>query len=207
MRHPFMSRPSDDRLARQVAQAAGSFEHLLLGRAPRSVMVVSHNGWMVVCLHESLSAVERRLATKATGSARVEDFHQYLFDQSLDSLRNHVRCHTGVELRGALAHVDAGTGSVFKTLTTGPCVELFLLGQPLPTLGVPVNDHLQSDPAHGQLYATLQAHVHVPPYSDGAGGNGAVREGICLEGSATMKKVPHVGADEEESRKRRDRSA
>jgi uncharacterized protein YbcI len=207
MRHPFMSCHSDDRLARQVAQAAGSFEHLLLGRAPRSVMVVSHNGWMVVCLHESFSAVERRLAAKAAGLARVEDFHQYLFDQSLDSLRNHVRCHTGVELRGAMAHVDAGTGSVLKTLTTGPRVELFLLGQPLPALGVPVNDHLQSDPAHGQMYATLQAHVHVPPYSDGAGGNGAVREGICLEGSTTMKKVPHVGADEEESRKRRDRSA
>lgn len=199
MRHPFMTRPCDARLARQVAQAAGSFEHLLLGRTPRSVMVVSDGEWMVVCVHESFSPVERRLAAEAAGSARVEDFHQYLFDQSLDSLRNHVRCHTGVELRGAMAHVDAGTGSVLKTLTTGPRVELFLLGQPLPALGVPVNDHLQSDPTHAPLYAS--------PYSDGAGGNGAVREGSCLEGSITMKKVPHVGADEEESRKRRDRSA
>lgn len=194
-----MRRPCDDHLPRQVAQAAGSFEQLLLGRAPRSVMVVSHGRWMVVCLHEAFSPVERGIAAAAAGSARVEDFHQYLFDQSLDSLRNHVRCHTGVELRGAMAHVDAGTGSVLKTLTTGPRVELFLLGQPLPALGVPVDDHLQSDPTHGL--------VHVSPYSDGAGGNGAVREGSCLEGPVTMKKVPHVGADEEESRKRRDRSA
>jgi hypothetical protein len=162
---------------------------------------------MVVCLHESFSGVERRLATTAAGSARVEDFHQYLFDQSLDSLRNHVRCHTGVELRGALAHVDTATGSVLKTLTTAPQVELFLLGQPLPTLGVPVNDHLQSDPAHGPLVAALRPHVHASPYSDGVGGNGAVREGSSLDGSITMKKVPHVGAHEEESRKRRDRSA
>jgi uncharacterized protein YbcI len=190
-----------------VAQAAGSFEHLLLGRTPRSVMVVSDGDWMVVCLHESFSPVERRLAAEAAGSARVEDFHQYLFDQSLESLRNHVRCHTGVELRGAMAHVDTVTGSVLKTLTTGPRVELFLLGQPLPALGVPVNDHLQSDPAHAPLRAPLYTHALASSYSDGAGGNGAVREGSCLEGSITMKKVPHVGADEEEPRKRRDRSA
>ena len=44
MRHPFMSCASDDHLARQVAQAAGSFEHLLLGRTPRSVMVVKKLG-------------------------------------------------------------------------------------------------------------------------------------------------------------------
>jgi len=207
MRHPFMSCASDDHLARQVAQAAGSFEHLLLGRTPRSVMVVSHDGWMVVCLHESFSGVERRLAAKAEGSARVEDFHQYLFDQSLDSLRSHVRCHAGVELRGAMAHVDAETGSVLKTLTTGPRVELFLLGQPLPALGVPVDDHLRSDPSHRHLYAPPQARVQMVPYSNGAGGNGAVREGSCLEGPVTMKKVPHVGAHEEEPRKRRDRSA
>jgi hypothetical protein len=43
---------------------------------------------------------------------------------------------------------------VIKTFTTNPAVELFLLGQGLPVLGVPVNAHL---------------------HADGVSGNGAVR--------------------------------
>jgi hypothetical protein len=38
---------------------------------------------------------------------------------------------------------------VLKTFTTNPAVELFLLGQGLPTLGVPVNDHVHSNGANG----------------------------------------------------------
>jgi len=144
----------DERVARQVAQAAGSFEHLLLGRAPRSVTVVADGDWMVVNLHEAFSPVERRLAANEEGSIRVQDFHRYLFDNSLQALRSHVRRSTGVELRGAIAHVDTTTGSVLKTLTTNPAVELFLLGQGLPALGVPINDHV---------------------HSNGAGGNGSAR--------------------------------
>jgi uncharacterized protein YbcI len=149
-----MKKKFDDRVARQVAQATGSFEHLLLGRTPRSVSVVADGGWMVVHLHEAFSPVERRLAADEEGSNRVKEFHRYLFDHSLDSLRSHVRRSTGVELRGAIAHIDTTTGSVLKTFTTNPAVELFLLGQGLPALGVPVNDHL---------------------HSNGASGNGAVR--------------------------------
>jgi uncharacterized protein YbcI len=144
-----MKKQFDERVARQVAQAAGSFEHLLLGRTPRSVTVVADGRWMVVGIHEAFSPVERRLAADEEGLSRVQDFHRYLFDHSLDSLRNHVRRSTGVELRGAIAHVDASTGSVLKTFTTNPAVELFLLGQGLPTLGVPVNDHLHSNGANG----------------------------------------------------------
>lgn len=144
-----MKKKFDERVARQVAQAAGSFEHLLLGRAPRSVSVVADGCWMVVHLHEAFSPVERRLATNDEGSNRVRDFHHYLFDNSLDSLRSHVRRSTGVDLRGAISHVDTTTGSILKTFTTNPVVELFLLGQGLPALGVPVNDHLHSNGASG----------------------------------------------------------
>ena len=145
-----MRKPSHERLARQVAQAAGSFEHLLLGRTPRSVTVVADGNWMVVSLHESFSPVERRLAADAEGASRVKDFHRYLFDNSLDSLRSHIRRSTGVELCGAIAHIDTTTGSVLKTFTTNHGVELFLLGQGLPALGVPVNDHLHADGASGK---------------------------------------------------------
>jgi uncharacterized protein YbcI len=142
------------RIARQVARATGTFEHLLTGRAPHSVTVVCNGDWLVVSLHGGFSALERRLAAEEEGASRVRDFHHYLFDNSLDSIRSHVRRSTGVELRGAIAHVDPGTGSVIKTFTTNPAVELFLLGQGLPVLGVPVNAHL---------------------HADGVSGNGAVR--------------------------------
>lgn len=133
------------RIARQVAQAAGTFEHLLLGRAPTAVTIVADGEWMVVSLHESFTAAERRMARDAEGSARVRDFHRYLFEHSLDSLIGHVRRRTGVELRGAIAHVDVVTGSVLKTFTTSPDVDLFLLGRGLPALGVPVNTHVHAN--------------------------------------------------------------
>ena len=53
-----MNSLSIDRLARQVAHAAGTFEHLLLGRAPTSVSVVADRDWMVVHLHEPFSPVD-----------------------------------------------------------------------------------------------------------------------------------------------------
>jgi len=136
---------SAHRVARQVAQAAGTFEHVLLGRAPTSVTVVTDGDWMVVSLHEPFTPPERRMTRDAEGAARVCDFHRYLFEQSLDSLSGHVRRRTGVELRGAIAHVDVATGSVLKTFTTSRDVDLFLLGRGLPALGVPVNAHVHAN--------------------------------------------------------------
>ena len=149
MTKPCDSQPVVQRTARQVAQAAGTFEHLLMGRVPKSVTVVADGGWMVVSLHEAFSPVERRLAADTEGSERVRNYHQYLFEESLDSLRSHVMRRTGVELRGAIAHVDTVTGSVLKTFTTTPAVELFLLGRGVPALGVPVNAHLHATDADG----------------------------------------------------------
>jgi len=137
--------PSAQRLARHVAQAAGTFENLLVGRSPTSVTVVADGDWMVVTLHEAFTATERRISHDAAGMARVDAFHRYLFEQSLDALATHVRTVTGVEIRGAIAHVDRQTGSVLKTFTTHPDIDLLLLGPGLPMLGVPVNAHL-----HGQ---------------------------------------------------------
>jgi len=160
-----MNTPTDERLARQVAQVTGTFEHVLLGRSPTSVGVVADADWMVVHVHEPLSAVERRLAADAEGAVRVRDFHRYLFESSVDSLLRHVQNATGVHFRGAIAHVDLATGSVLKTLSTRAEIDLFLLGQGLPVLGVPVNAHLH---AYGSTVAV---------------GNGAAR-GRVPEGSA-----------------------
>jgi len=145
-------------VARQVAQAAGTFEHVLLGRSPTAVSVVVDGDAMVVHLHEAFTAVERRMSRDAGGAARVREFHRYLFEHSLDAFIGHVTRRTGVELRAAIAHVDVATGSVLKTFTTCADVDLFLLGRGLPALGVPVNEHV-----HADGFARTRA----------AGGNGA----------------------------------
>lgn len=136
--------PAAKRLARHVAQATGTFENLLVGRSPTSVTVVADGDWMVVTLHEAFTAAERRISHDDAGAARVDAFHRYLFEHSLDALASHVRKVTGVEIRGAIAHVDRHTGSVLKTFTTHPDVDLLLLGPGLPMLGVPVNAHLHT---------------------------------------------------------------
>lgn len=55
----------------------------------------------------------------------------------------------GAGLAAGLVHVDAATGSILKTFSTESSVELVLLGQALPTLGVPVNAHLHANGAAG----------------------------------------------------------
>lgn len=141
-------RPDSAHLARRVAQAIGNFEHALLGRVPRSVTVVAGGTGLVVGLHESFSPLERGLVAAGAGR-RIEDFHRDIFDSSRESLVEHVRGSTGVDLDAGIVHVDAATGSILKTFTTDPAVELFLLGAGLPALGVPVNAHLHAQGATG----------------------------------------------------------
>ncbi|MEI6240025.1 MAG: Na-translocating system protein MpsC family protein [Planctomycetia bacterium] len=138
-----------DHVARRVARAIGGFEHTLLGRVPRSVTVVATPDRLVVTLHEAFSPLERRLAADSGGCCRIDDFHHDVFESSRDSLMHHVRRSTGVELDAGLVHVDAATGSILKTFTTESSVELVLLGQALPALGVPVNAHLHANGAAG----------------------------------------------------------
>jgi uncharacterized protein YbcI len=155
-----MTRLPADRLVRQVAHAAGSFEHTLLGRTPSSITVVADRSSLVVNLLEPLSPVERRLCQDPVGASRVREFHRDLFEAALEALVGHVRRLTGIELCAGLAHVDPLAGGVVKTLTTHPGVDLVLLGRGLPALGVPVNAHLHTDGINGTIVA---------------GGNGAVR--------------------------------
>jgi len=140
--------PDAHHLARQVARAIGCFEHALLRRVPRSVTIAANGDRLVVSFHESFSPLERRLATDG-GCCRIEDVHHDIFDSSREALVEHVRSSTGVTLDAGIVHVDAATGSILKTFTTDPTVDLFLLGEGLPALGVPVNAHLHANGAAG----------------------------------------------------------
>jgi len=172
--------------ARRIARAAGGFELQLLGRVPRSVVVVSSDGCTVVTIHTGLSGIERRLAATPEGQNRVLAWHRSLVVASFEALRDHLHDAAGLWVRAVATHVDAATGSLLKTCTTAAGVDLVVLGGHVPGFGVAVDDHW-----------------HV----DDADGIGSVRRELHPEGFQTMKKVPHVGANEEESRERGDRSA
>lgn len=139
----------DPTLSRQVARAAGGFEHRLLGRAPTSVTVVTAEDWIVIHVSESLSPIEQRLARDEAGRGRLRQHHRSLFESTFDALCDHICQVTGVRLTRGLVHVDAAAGSVTKTFTTQAHIELFLLGEGLPGLGVPVNAHLHASGSDG----------------------------------------------------------
>lgn len=171
-----------ERLARRVAHAAGTFEHLLVGRVPSSVTVVAEGNWMVLSIHEAFSPGERQVASHGKGGfAKVDAYHRQLFSHGLEALCGHVRTCTGVWFRGGAVHVDRATGSVLKTLTTRQAVDMFLLGEGVPTLGIPIDTHL-----------------HVNGVSR-TRGRAVPRHRTNPEGSATLKKVANVGINSEEA--------
>jgi uncharacterized protein YbcI len=182
-----MTRIPPARLARHVAHAAATFEHRLLGRGPTSVSVVAGHDWMGVSLHERLSPVECRIATAASGAARVRGFHRAVFDGTLDALVEHIARVTGVTLRGGVIDVDARSGSVLKTFATHPDIDLFLLGPGQAALGVPVNARVRATVAGSAdgdsgLVAGWRPTVGVAAYHasephgfDASGGTGAAR--------------------------------
>lgn len=133
-----------ERTVRMVAQSAATFEHLLVGRAPTGATVVAGSDWLVLTLHEPFTTAERLQARDAAGARRVRQVHAALFARGLDPFRRHLFEGTGVLFHGAAVHVDAVNGSILKTLSTEPTVDLFVLGRAHPVLGVPVNDHHRS---------------------------------------------------------------
>lgn len=140
---------SSQPLARRVARAAGTFEHERLGRNPSRVTVVAGGDWMVVCLQSSLAPLDQIVARHCGDTAaEIERRQRSMVARSLEDLRGYVHDQTGVEFVAAMVSVDAVTGSVLTTLTTTPTVDLFLLGQGLPCLGVPIDAHVRADGPH-----------------------------------------------------------
>lgn len=140
-------RPSaEGHLARQVACAAGAFEHGVLGRGPSTATVVSAGTGITVYLLEPLSPLEREIVSRESdGWQRVRDLHERIFDDTVQALLGHVLMSTGVALRSGIAHVDLRSGAIIKTLATSQSVDLFVLGRGLPALGVPVDAHLHAN--------------------------------------------------------------
>jgi uncharacterized protein YbcI len=116
-------------VAREIADAAVTFEEQQTGRAPKSVTVVLSGKTLVVTLHGALSRAEHALAKSPRGAARMQEFHRQLFAGSADSLRQEIKRITGVDVREATAEIEPTTGTVVKVFTTGTKVQVFLLAR------------------------------------------------------------------------------
>ncbi len=119
-------------MAQQIALAASAFEEQTTGHVPRSVTVVLNDDTLVITMHGALSPAEKALAESPAGAAQVQKFHQQLFANASEGLRQEIKRITGVEVREATAEVETTTGTVVKVFATGTMVQVFLLARGVP---------------------------------------------------------------------------
>ena len=122
----------DSTVAHRIARVASAFEQSRSGRVPKSVTVVLSENTLVITLHGTLTPAERALAKSPEGAAQVQEFHNQLFNNTADSLRQEIKKITGVEVREATAEIEPTTGTVVKVFTTGAVVQVFLLASDVP---------------------------------------------------------------------------
>lgn len=122
---------SQSSMAQQVAVAASAFQQQRTGHAPKTVTVVLSKDTLVITLHGALSPAEQAMAASPVGAARVQEFHRQLFSNSSDALRQEIKRITGVEVREAVAEVEAVSGIVVHALSNGTMVQVFLLAETL----------------------------------------------------------------------------
>jgi uncharacterized protein YbcI len=114
-------------MAEQVAQAAREFQYQRTGYGPKAVTVVLSNDTLVITLHDALTRAEHALSRSPEGARQVRKFHQELFADSADSLRQEIKRITGVDVREAAAEVETTTGTVVQVFTSGTMVQVFQL--------------------------------------------------------------------------------
>jgi len=116
-------------MAQQIAKVASEFQQQRTGIAPKSVTVVLSEGTLVITLHGALSAAEQEMSKEIDGATKVQEFHRQLFASSSEELRQEIKRITGVEVRGAVAEVEIGTGAIVHAFTSGTMVQVFLLSE------------------------------------------------------------------------------
>lgn len=117
-------------MAQEIAETAIAFEKQRLGRKPTSVTVVLGGDTLVITMHGVLSPAEKALATSPAGAARLQEFHQNLFQLSSDPLRQEIKRITGFEICEDANKKATATVQVFSI---GTVVQVFLLAGRLPT--------------------------------------------------------------------------
>jgi uncharacterized protein YbcI len=116
---------TESTMVQQLAEAASAFQLRQTGHAPSDVTVVMEKDTLVVTLHEALSPAELALGSSPERVANLREFHQHLFQNSVESLRNDIERITGRKVREAAAQIEPGTGGVVHTFSTGTIVHVF----------------------------------------------------------------------------------
>src|SRR5436190_1235355 len=86
-------------MAQQIGQAAIAFEEHRLGRRPKLVTVVIGGDTLVITMHGVLSRAETTLIENSPGAAKLQEFHQELFNHSSEPLRQEIERITGLKIR------------------------------------------------------------------------------------------------------------
>jgi uncharacterized protein YbcI len=111
-------------MAQQIGQSAIAFEEHRLGRRPKSVTVVLGGEILVITMHGVLSRAEMTVAENSAGAAKLQEFHQELFNHSSEPLRQEIKRITGLELCEVAK--DKAIAAV-QVLPNGTVVQVFLL--------------------------------------------------------------------------------
>jgi uncharacterized protein YbcI len=119
-------------LAQQIARAAIALHQEMTGHSPQAAAVLMNEVTLTVTLHGALSAAEQALAKSAEGAAKVQEFHNKLFNNSGERLRLEIQRITGVEVCEAMAEIETTTGTVVQNFTFGLVVPVFDLPQLVP---------------------------------------------------------------------------
>src|ERR1022692_2667689 len=112
---------------RDIDNTALAFSRLWperVGRKPSSVTVVLGGDTLVITMHGVLSPAEKALAASPAGAAKLQEFHQQLFQLSSDPLRHEIKRITGLEI--CEDDKNKATAAV-QVFSVGTVVQVFLL--------------------------------------------------------------------------------
>jgi uncharacterized protein YbcI len=114
-------------IAQKIARAAIAFQRESTGIAPESVTVLLGEKTLVVTMQDALSPAEKQMASSPEGAARVNEFHQRLFQSSAPALHDELQRILGVEIRESSIGMEPTSGRFVEVYPSGALVQVFLL--------------------------------------------------------------------------------
>jgi uncharacterized protein YbcI len=119
-------------IAQEIARAAIAFQHEATGIAPESCTVLMGEQTLVVTLQDALSLAEKQMASTPEGAARVNEFHQRLFQSSAAALHVELQRILGVAIRESSIEMEPVAGRFVEVFPSGALVQVFLLAHAVP---------------------------------------------------------------------------
>ena len=115
-----MDKP-DSIMAKQIAEAAATFQQQTTGRLSSAVTVVLSEDAVNIILRGIFSPAETALSKSGESAALLRELHRNLFTSASEPLRRQIMHIAGVEVREATAQVDTSTGTVVQVFGLAGC--------------------------------------------------------------------------------------